>query len=369
MSDDDALAVRTMLLYRLSFYPKLAPADPDLVAPLERAAKAPEEVRRALGVDQLLIAAHAAGFGRRNWTLAFVSAAQKPWTLAQAAAVEQATPDMTALEEAGTHAAIDRLSKLPAQESLGWKVSSGYFHAARRFAQLTQRDWVLVCFDNAIHLGRVVGEVKSDPAHPLNLKNGELFKFRHVIEKKTFRLSDLPDAYRIVTQVGRSNVHGFGDTYKLVELLALSSDAKAVTAQIAAMPLADWLDMLGPVGWESLCVGYLILNEHYVPTGLMVGRTLSVFDIVGRSWIDGAHIVAQCKKPTTQRVAVEGDFISACGEYGAAVRAYYFAYAGCTGAPQGLRVLDKQSMLDWLTNTADGRCYAGLLASPSHPAE
>ena len=100
LTEDDALAVRTMLLYRLSFCPKLAPADPYLVAPLERAGKAPEEVRRALGVDQLLIAAHAAGFGRRNWTLAFVSAAQKPWTLAQAAAVEQATPDMTALEEA-----------------------------------------------------------------------------------------------------------------------------------------------------------------------------------------------------------------------------------------------------------------------------
>ena len=101
-----------MLLYRLSFYPKLAPVDPDLVAPLERAGMTPLEVSRKLGVEQVLVASHAAGFERRNWTLDFGYLGRKAWLLGRTADVDQATQDMTAMEETARGLLRDAVGRL-----------------------------------------------------------------------------------------------------------------------------------------------------------------------------------------------------------------------------------------------------------------
>jgi hypothetical protein len=62
----------------------------------------------------------------------------------------------------------------------------------------------------------------------------------------------------------------------------------------------DWLDFLGPDGWESLCLGYLICQHHFVPTGLDIGRTLKDFDVLGANLDTGKKIFAQCKKDRTE---------------------------------------------------------------------
>ncbi len=93
LSEEGALAVRTLLAYRLSFYPGMSAARGS-------AEGTPEEVRRTLGVERVLVAAHAAGMGRRNWTLTFADYRGKPWSDSADAAVERNAPDMESLDAA-----------------------------------------------------------------------------------------------------------------------------------------------------------------------------------------------------------------------------------------------------------------------------
>ena len=248
------------------------------------------------------------------------------------------------------------LSSLPTQRALGWDVSAGFFQTTKRFADISANDWVLSYFDSAIHLGRLTEPLRSDPNHPLNLPDGQVFKYRPLGSIKSFPLRRLPDPFRIVPQAGRGNVHEFNTTYDLVRILAASLNEEDAARRIDTMPLREWLDVLGPEGWESLALGYLILEDGYVPTGLIIGGTLAVFDIVGRSRIDNAHIIAQCKK-APYAVLVGDDFTAAFLDYGAGGRGYFFAYGGCVDAPGWLRVLSRDDMEEWLRTTERGQWY------------
>ncbi len=93
LGDEDALAVRALLAYRISFYPGMS-ALPDAVE------GTPVELHRKLGVEQTLTAGHAAGLARRNWTLAFTALQPKPWVQGADAAVEQNATYLASLDAA-----------------------------------------------------------------------------------------------------------------------------------------------------------------------------------------------------------------------------------------------------------------------------
>jgi len=239
------------------------------------------------------------------------------------------------------------LKALPHQTALGWNpaLSKASFDTARRFANIADDDWVVVYFDGCLHVGHVIGPLESDIQHPLNC-SPEILKYRRVHSRKSFSLALLPDEYRLIPAAGRGNVHEYWDTNRfLVKLMAEFSSEQEVTREIRKLSPKEWLDVIGPTGWESLSLGFLILQEQFVPTGLKVGGTLPIFDIVGRA-PNGDRIVAQCKK-TPYRVACDLDFLEAVSDLGAAVRAYFFAYRGCTNAPNGVTVITGDDILSW----------------------
>ena len=88
------------------------------------------------------------------------------------------------------------LNALQAQRDLGWDVSTNWVDTAQRFKRISDEDWVVLYLSDTqeIGLAKVQGPLRSDPKHPLNLNDGELFKYRRISDKKTFKLLRLPDA-------------------------------------------------------------------------------------------------------------------------------------------------------------------------------
>jgi hypothetical protein len=264
------------------------------------------------------------------------------------------------LAKAGMDNPLDYLAHVPAQESLPWRLSNNSLNTARRFADIPDGHWVILYFGSKLRVAKIRGQLRSEPNHPLNLSSGEVFKFRHIEAKKEFDLEKLPDVYRLIPSAGRGNVHQFNGNYReLVRLLAESPDEQAVQESIRSRPLEEALDLLGDSGWESLCLGYLILEENFVPTGLLLGRTLKDYDIVGRSFESGQRILAQCKK-TPYKVEIEPGFNEASQSLGTVGRAFYFAYEGCTGAvPPTINVITRKEIVDW-AGTERGKRYVDL---------
>ena len=60
------------------------------------------------------------------------------------------------------------LSAIPLQARLRWPegVPKSFIDTARRFTDITARDWVLVFFEEALHLARVSSGLASDADHP-----------------------------------------------------------------------------------------------------------------------------------------------------------------------------------------------------------
>ncbi len=205
----------------------------------------------------------------------------------------------------------------------------------------------------------------SDDGNPLNqvydeAGTREVFKYRRLVDRKVFRLSDLPDAYRLISTQGRGNVHEFHGMREHIRLLADSTDSRTVRDTLSGLPFDETVKLLGPSAWESLCTAYLTLEHGFVTTGLSTGRTLPTFDIVGRRVPDGMHIFAQCKKDW-QSVAVEDSFTEALATHPGPYKAFYFAYGGCRGpVPAGTEVIGRDKMLKWV-ETDRGAMYRRFL--------
>jgi hypothetical protein len=255
-------------------------------------------------------------------------------------------------------------------ETLGWPVELRYFQTARRFSDISDNDWVYVYFDNALHFARVDGHIQSDQYDALN-RDKEVLKFLHLREetRKSFslsRLSDLLDSFRLLPQAGRGNVHEVkGTNRRLVALLAASMNEEEVAAKVIRIMrsdtwLTDWLALIGPSAWESVCEGYLILKQNFVPTGLRVGGTLKTFDIVGRDFQTGAQILAQCKKDD-KPMPIDSSFVEACTACEPPPNAYYFAYGGCVSGSDAITRVDGTKMEKWFKEEQDGKRYASLL--------
>jgi len=220
----------------------------------------------------------------------------------------------------------DFLLSLPNQRRLGWTRID--LNAPRRFSEIAENDWVFTYYGGSLHFAHTTGEVQSDPTHEWNF-DGETFKYRSIVGKKSFPLAELPDAFRLLTMSGRNNVHEVPSIEKLVCILADSPDTESAKRKIQEMPLTEWLDVLGPSGWESLSLAYLILEEGSVPTGLDVGRNLPIFDIVGRDRA-GNRVFAQCKKNPTA-IPMENTFRQLARDATRDSKYFYFSYGGCTG--------------------------------------
>jgi len=121
LSSEEALAISTLLEYRLSFYPELtAVRMPGASAPRPGGRTTPDALGKA-GIRNTLVAMHAPGFHRRNWTLVFTSRGKPPWAVRAECAVdatERSTLDV--LERAADEVlsqAASRLKLSPLGES------------------------------------------------------------------------------------------------------------------------------------------------------------------------------------------------------------------------------------------------------------
>jgi hypothetical protein len=254
-----------------------------------------------------------------------------------------------------------KLSALKAQRDLEWDVSAGYVDTARRFKNISDEDWVLIYLNDKreIGLAKVQGPLRASLKHPLNLDSGEIFKYRRIRDKKTFRLSRLPDAYRLLPTQGMSNVYQLQSMREHVRILAEYQNEEAVNQAFREKPFDEMLDMLGASAWESFCFAYLIWEEGFVPTGLSTGRTLPTVDIIGRRR-NGSRILAQCKKhPTAQ--SIDPEFLKLSETLTPDDSAFYFAYGGCSEeAPRNIRVMDRKFALRW-ADTENGQLFRSLL--------
>jgi hypothetical protein len=255
------------------------------------------------------------------------------------------------------------LRELPHQQALGWgKLDLG---PVRRFESIGPDDWVIVFLreKGAIGLAKLSAGMQSDQQHPLNTGNPEVsetFKFRKIVNSKTFRLSELPDAYRLLPAQGRGNVHEFHSMYGHVQLLASHETEESIRASLWEMPFDELIGILGASAWESVSTAYLTIEHGFVPTGLSTGYTLPVFDIVGRGVNDGAHILAQCKKHSTSQ-PIDPDFAEAVSTYTGSCKAFYFCFGGCHGdIPYGVEVIGRQEVLAW-AETERGAMYRRFL--------
>ncbi len=253
------------------------------------------------------------------------------------------------------------LSETQAQRDLEWEVTSSYASTVLRFDRISEEDWVVLYLSDTqeIGLAKIQGPLCSDPNHPLNLNDGQLFKYREISNKKTFQISHLPDAYRLLPAQGRGNIHEFNMMWDHVDLLAKHQNADAIHDEIKARPFDELLDLLGASAWESFCFAYLIWEREFVPTGLSVGRTLATADIVGRNRNTGYRIVAQCKKDGNAN-PINPDFQILRSTLEPHDEAYYFAYGGCTDQYPGIQVVDRTTALKW-AESPNGRRYESLL--------
>lgn len=207
---------------------------------------------------------------------------------------------------------------------------------------MSENDWVVVCSDDDnetnIHLGRLKGSPKNKKGHALNLRPSEnavkeFWKFREVIDRKSFRLSALPDFYRLIPQYGRQgNIFQFRGNYlNAINVLVRCRNVAEVQNEFKDMTLDQRLNLMGPEIWEALCLGYLIRVKNFVPTGVSVGGTLKNFDMVGCNWEDGAKIYAQCKKDQDPKEVEEGFYSAASDVKRVNPNAivYYFPYGAC----------------------------------------
>lgn len=251
------------------------------------------------------------------------------------------------------------LSKVNQKHGLNWDVPASFLNNAKRFASIEPQDWIVVYFDNKLHLARVASALLSSQDHPLN-REGEVFKYRRIKNKKSFSLNRLPDAFRVLRSAGRSNVYQLRSGGELVKLLGDASTESDVTNALRRKSLEEALELLGPTTWESVCLAYLIVEHEFVPAGLALGGTLADVDIVGRRRADGARVLAQCKKDPYP-VAIANGFLEAIADLGKDGIAFYFAYGGCSGeVPASVKLIDRDAIHAW-SNTKFGARYFSWL--------
>jgi hypothetical protein len=252
---------------------------------------------------------------------------------------------------------LDYLSRINRKAGLDWDMPAHFFSLVERFVGIEASDWVLVYFDNALSLAHVCSEMRSAKDHPLN-REGETFKYRKIRSKKSFSLDCMPDAFRLLRAAGRGNVFQPRGCGELVKLLGAASNEQEIGALLETKELDEFLDLLGPTSWESVCHAYLSFEHGFVPTGLRYGGTLPDFDIIGRRAADGTRILAQCKK-NPHPVAIEDNFLNAvAGAQKGVLFCFWRLFWGDSIACQGYRSDEDRRLVE-----DEGRLSVFQLAS------
>jgi len=195
------------------------------------------------------------------------------------------------------------------EKGVKWHFKSGDLWPVQRFFDLTPGNWVYTCFEDRIHLGHVSGPVER--GDELFDRDGETFKSRTISGVKDFLLSELPDPYRLVPAGARGTLFQIHAYDPMMRILGASASELEVSDRAAALEWDQWLDFLGPQGWESLCLGFLIFEHDFVPTGLVIGGTLKDFDIIGANRTSAERIYGQCKKDRYPRLEPPSEFLAA----------------------------------------------------------
>jgi hypothetical protein len=252
---------------------------------------------------------------------------------------------------------LDDLASLPAQRELKWDLSTRLYHTAIRFRNISESDWVLVYLrhQRSLGLAKLATPLQSDDHHKFN-REGEIFKFRRITEKKLFSIDALPDAYQLLPAQGRANVYELKSMKQHVEALAKYDSSDDLVAHLKSLSLPELLDFLGASAWESFCMAYLIAEEGFLPTGLSPGKTLAVLDLVGRRQSDGSRIYAQCKKSGSD---IDKDFL-VLAEVAQNCILYFFAFDGLADLLPNVCVFTKRDALNWAA-TDSGSRYVSLL--------
>jgi hypothetical protein len=162
----------------------------------------------------------------------------------------------------------------------------------------------------------------------------------------------------LLVPAGRANVHRVPSCEGLVTILRDAKTAAEVRKQFTDMPWDQWITVLGWKGWESFCLGYLILMHGYLPNGLVVGKTLKDFDIVG-SLPNGRTVFAQCKNNRGKHRVTDAE-IDAFKDL-AKSECFFFAYGGIDRKIDGVKVIEGEFMIEWLDKHPIGqKCKARL---------
>lgn len=252
------------------------------------------------------------------------------------------------------------LTDVLAQRKLKWDggVPLNYVDTAIRFRNIQIGDWVILYLadQQELALAQICSRMASQSDSEFNTQ-GEIFKYRQIENKKTFRLSRLPDSYWLIPSQGRSNVHQFRAMGDHIRMLAECASEDEVNDRFHDMPANEYLNFIGDSEWEALCAAYLIFESQFIPSGLSVGKTLAVLDIVGRRKSDGARIFAQCKKHAFPQTIPE-EFHILSNQVEDSDLIYFFAFGGCAdpAVPENMKIVDANFMLEWL-NSDHGRLY------------
>lgn len=241
----------------------------------------------------------------------------------------------------------------------GCSIDDNGAHAVIRFDDLPKGAWVFTYFNRALHFAQIADEhLKAGPTS-FNV-GAETFKRKKIRNAKSFPLAELPEPFMLLAPAGRGNVHRVPSCEGLVEILRHARNAAEVREQFRGMPWDQWIAALGPKGWESLCLGYLILKHGYLPNGLVVGKTLADFDIVG-SLSNGQTVFAQCKNSRGVHRVADSE-IDAFRNFVNA-KCFFFAYGDTDRTIDGVEKITGEAMIEWLERDPVGQKYKARLRS------
>lgn len=81
------------------------------------------------------------------------------------------------------------LTEVNRRNGTPWPVNEPDFNTAKRFFNIREQDWVVLYFDNALHLAQVRGEPKSDDdnLYGLRQQDGNRLKYRRIEASVRYR--------------------------------------------------------------------------------------------------------------------------------------------------------------------------------------
>ncbi len=252
----------------------------------------------------------------------------------------------------------DYLNKVLVQRGLPAHVSATDAGMAQSFDELPKDTWMLAYFDRTLHLGQLAeSETHDGPTH-FDVRSDRV-KTKMIKNQKSFPLNELPEAFLLLASSGQATLHKLPGSATLVQMLVEEADAEGVLRRIRALTLREWVDGLGPKGWESICSAYLILRYGFLPTGLLIGGTLADYDVVGRT-MSGTKIYAQCKKSPGRHRPSTAD-VNAFSRLPGAQK-FFFAYNDVIGPRiPDVNHVSGEDVFQWLEADDIGKQYASIL--------